>query len=242
MSIKVYYRYFLALICALGAGIASNAQVHEAGLSGGLANYKGELAEVINYKSPGPYLNVFYRANFNRVWSFRLNFSLSRISADDSNSNDDFALARNHSFKNNLLEFSGQFEYNFLNFRSGKPNAYDSWTPYLFSGIGMAKLDPIQNAQPNYSTWSAVIPLGVGIKMAISERINLGIEFGSRFTFTDYLDDLGLNRSKDIPPSSLNPKYYTGNTNDKDMYFFTGASLSIVIPNKGKNCPIKVPN
>lgn len=232
---------FLVLSILLFSIHTAFAQLHEVGFLGGVANYKGELAEYINWKSPGPFVSIFYRANFSRVWSFRMNLGIGRISANDENSEDRFAQLRGHSFKSNLVEFSGQIEYNFLNFRGGDPRSPEYWTPYVFTGLGMNKIDQIQNTRPNYSTWSASIPLGIGIKAAVADRLNIGVEFGARFTYTDYLDDLGLDTNSGVPPGSLNPKYFTGNPNDKDMYFFTGLSLSWVVPQRGKNCPIKVP-
>ena len=40
-----------------------------------------------------------------------------------------------------------------------------------------------------YSLLEFCIPAGIGIKVILSERASLGIEYGYRFTTTDYLDD-----------------------------------------------------
>ena len=48
-------------------------------------------------------------------------------------------------------------------------------------------------AYPNkefYSLYEMAIPFGGGIKYAINESLNLNVELGWRFTFTDYLDDI----------------------------------------------------
>lgn len=42
-----------------------------------------------------------------------------------------------------------------------------------------------------YSTTTLAIPLGIGVKFAISSEINIGAEIGARLTMTDYLDDVG---------------------------------------------------
>ncbi len=35
-----------------------------------------------------------------------------------------------------------------------------------------------------------VVPIGVGVKYALNERMNLGFEVVYRYTTTDYLDDV----------------------------------------------------
>ena len=113
------------------------AQTHEVGIQAGVANYKGELAPSINYDTPGPYANVFYRANLGKAFSLRGNASFSKISDNDSGSDDTFARLRNHNFSTIVLELSAQAEYNFLNFRGGGRYEKQSFTPYVFSGIGL---------------------------------------------------------------------------------------------------------
>lgn len=41
-----------------------------------------------------------------------------------------------------------------------------------------------------YRLYEFAVPFGVGFKMALTERWNLGLEYGARWTFTDYLDDV----------------------------------------------------
>jgi hypothetical protein len=41
-----------------------------------------------------------------------------------------------------------------------------------------------------YKTFAFAIPFGLGVKYALSDRINLGLELGARPTFTDFLDDV----------------------------------------------------
>lgn len=49
------------------------------------------------------------------------------------------------------------------------------------------------NGGKGYSRLALAIPMGVGFKLAINKRINLGFEFGFRYAFTDYLDDVSGN-------------------------------------------------
>ncbi|NJO00894.1 MAG: porin family protein [Bacteroidia bacterium] len=188
----------------------STAQTHEVGLSLGVANYQGELSRWANVSSPGPHGGIFYRANLGQALSLRGSFTLSQISEDDANSDEVFAQVRNHEFRTLLLELAAQVEYNFFNFRGGRRSNSQDWTPYLFAGLALLKMEPLDNEQPTYETYSASIPLGVGIKAVLAGNFNIGAEVGARFSFTDYLDDLGLDVNS-TRTSPLNPKYYTGN-------------------------------
>lgn len=60
------------------------------------------------------------------------------------------------------------------------------------------KLQPLHTegqGQPGYakpySLITAAIPIGLGVRYAINENFSVGGEIGFRYTFTDYLDDVG---------------------------------------------------
>ncbi len=234
------FRICLCSLLALWAGLYTQgqAQTHEIGFQGGIANYRGELSDFINIDNPGGSFGMFYRANAGRAFSYRITASLSWIQENDANSDDAFAMARNHSFETRIFQLGLRAEYNFLDFRKGRKGLSGRWTPYVSGGLAMIKLDPSLNLQPTYETFSAVIPLGVGIKAQLSPRLNFGAEFITNFSFSDRLDDLGVNVNN-ISALSRNPKYFTGNPNDNDIYFTTLVTLSYVIPDPNIDCPVK---
>jgi hypothetical protein len=241
-----FTKIFLSLSLLFGLFSQTWAQIHEVGIQAGAANYRGDLAPIINLTSPGPMVQGFYRANVSKAWSFRGNVSFGRISYNADKSSDNFIKLSEKKFRTNIWELSGQIEYNFLSFRGGRnKKVSQNWTPYAFSGVGVFKFEQLLNLQPTYGTAGINVPLGVGIKVATSRNWNFGVEFGARFTFTDYLDDLGLNTDETVAPiPSTDPraKYREGNPNTKDMYFFTGFSVSYVVRSLKKDCPIQVPN
>ncbi|MCU0443710.1 MAG: DUF6089 family protein [Microscillaceae bacterium] len=212
------------------------AQTHEIGVQAGVANYKGELAKTGNLTSPGPMAQVFYRANISKTVSLRANASFGRLAYDATKSNDGNINSIPHQFKTNVWELGGQVEYNFLNFRGNSKKVSTAWTPYAFAGVGLFKFEPLLNIQPTYRTLTMNVPLGVGFKGIMSGNWNWGVEFGARFTFTDYLDDFGRNTTQ----GSIKPIQFTENSNNKDMYFFTGISISYVFPSLKKDCPVQV--
>lgn len=45
-------------------------------------------------------------------------------------------------------------------------------------------------SREQYSNWQFTIPFGVGMKYAVDKKSSIGIEYGLRKTFTDYMDDV----------------------------------------------------
>ncbi len=125
---------------------------------------------------------------------------------------------RNLHFRNDLKEFAITGVYNFIpDGRTSEERA--KFTPYLFGGIALVahspeartpydpntteaqqwvKLQPLHTegqGQPGYdkpySLVTAAIPVGLGVRYKLNENFNLAFEVGFRYTFTDYLDDVG---------------------------------------------------
>lgn len=127
---------------------------------------------------------------------------------------------RNLHFRNDLKEFAVSGIYNFVaDGRNSTVRA--KLTPYVFGGVALVahspeartpvgteaepydpqkwvKLQPLHTegqGQPGYdkpySLVTVAIPVGVGLRYRWNENFNLGFEIGYRYTFTDYLDDVG---------------------------------------------------
>ncbi len=48
----------------------------------------------------------------------------------------------------------------------------------------------LMEGREKYSRIQLAIPLGLGLKYGLTRQISIGIEFGARYTFTDYIDDV----------------------------------------------------
>jgi len=77
-----------------------------------------------------------------------------------------------------------------------------------------------------YSLIQPVFPVGIGVKIKINEKFNLGIEGGLRITLSDYLDDVGKSDYPDpadlVAVSPLSVAF--ANRAGEDYSAFTGAS------------------
>jgi hypothetical protein len=192
------------------------AQKIEIGASLGGFNYKGDLSPAFNPRFMRPGGSLFFRYNLSRSVTFRTEVLTGSLMAKDQYAKDPFLQVRNRSFRTRLSEANLVTEYNFLNYDNRRFAL--NWTPYVFGGIGYARFSPSPRTG-DYRTRGWVLPYGVGVKYQINRPWNIGLEFGTRKTFTDHLDNLGK------VPFSTN-KLEQGDPSTKDSYYYLGFSVS----------------
>ena len=184
----------------------------EFGVLGGTSYYLGDMnnTHFNNLQLAG---GITYRKNFDRRFSFKSSALYTNIYADDANSSDPIKVNRNLSFKSDIIDLSGQIEFNFLPYETG--NSLYSWSPFVFIGASIYTHNPKAEASdgqwyslqelgtegqgttsfPNrkkYPLTQLSMPFGGGLKVAVSENFNIIFEYGLRKTFTDYLDDVSM--------------------------------------------------
>ncbi len=219
----------LSLIFILNANAVEKKKTSslDFGLYLGGSNYWGDLT-----KDYQPLWNktkvaggLLIRYNISPYITFKGSALYGQIQGSDKNfSNDPYRSRRNLSFKSDIVEFSGQVEWNILGYENTRTSY--GWSPYLFTGISVYRFNPkakfnyiaglhdpslqSQNGewielQPlgtegqettkfndkrRYSLTQLSIPIGVGSKWQLDDHWAIGVEFGVRKTFTDYLDDV----------------------------------------------------
>ncbi len=184
----------------------------------GVAHYFGDLNTTFSVNRPGLAAGLVGRYNFNTRTSVKLSGNYGRVSAYDSDSKNQFHLARNLSFRSDILELTGQFEFNFLPYIHG--SADDFFTPYLFAGLGFFYFNPkaeIDNEwvllQPlgtegqsiggEYNKGQISIVYGAGFKFDLSYTWSINIELSARAMFSDYLDDVSTVYPNSVELQSL---------------------------------------
>ena len=251
------------LLCCLP--FMASAQHFEVGLMGGISNYQGDLAPGslrASFGNTHAAFGGFLRYNINNYFAVKLSANFGKISGDDADSDDNGRKARNLSFKSNIMEFGLNIEYNILGYQPY--NLERVFSPYLFAGIALfnfnpkAKLDdkwyelqalgtegqglPEYPEKKVYKLTEFSIPVGIGLKYALNDTWNIGLEFGVRKTFTDYLDDVSgtypdagiLLETKGETASALsnrseiikNAGDIRGDAGDDDWYFIGGLTIS----------------
>jgi len=202
----------IQILVLLFLPFAAVAQHFEAGILIGASNYLGDLSNnsgSVYLKETKPAFGALVKYNFNHLFAVRLSGNYTWVAGRDANvNNDDFVRNRNLSFRSTVTEFSLMGEINLPGYQ---PYALSMpISPYIFGGISYFRYNPRARFEGNwvdlqplgtegqgiagrdgeYSLNSFAIPFGVGVKYALTDKINLGLELGARRTFTDYLDDV----------------------------------------------------
>lgn len=162
----------------------------------------------------------------------RLGYTTGTLQGDDfesANPRDEnrYRYIRNLHFRNNIQELSLTATYDFAHNR-GQFYRRNRINPYVFGGFAIIRHNPQARVptelgaewidlQPlgtegqgregydnPYSLYQPAIPFGLGVRIRITERFDLGIEVGSRLLFFDYIDDVSTNYP-DMADLSDNP-------------------------------------
>ncbi|HYG15861.1 MAG TPA: DUF6089 family protein [Bacteroidia bacterium] len=252
----------------------------EIGLMLGGTNYIGDMTES-QFQEFNPAVGLMLRYNPNYNFSIRGNALYGSLNGDDENFVSEEKRRRNLDFTSPLFEFSGQVEWNILGYDALGKNKSKRFTPYLFAGVGIFKFNPwtkleddrvelqplgtegqgttpLQNRK-KYALTQVSLPFGLGIKFMLAPRLNVGLEYGRRFTFTDYIDDVSLTY---VNPVILQAQYgersamlsnrsgeekgpydiitqkgqQRGDNKDRDWYNFLGITISYTINLRKEKC------
>ncbi len=235
----------------------------------GAFNYQGDLQDkryTFNQAHFGGALGLSY--DLSEHFSIRGVASLGKVSANDKYGRNK---ERNLSFTSKIYEAQLGLEYFItpLDEHALTPYIFASlavfhFSPYTFDSTGHKYfLSPLSTegegfiaGKSNYNRSPLAIPFGGGVKLALSEKINVGLEVGFRKLFTDYLDDVSGNYvdqslllanrgakavelayrggelksgSQVYPPAGTQ----RGSSKYKDWYYFSAITVSFAIGNNG---------
>ena len=153
----------------------------------GLVAYEGDLNGSI-LKGQQPIFTVVARRIFNPYMGLKLTGSYGKIKGSSANTETyypELATAP-FEFNNNLVDVSLTYEYNFWPYGTGRDyRGAKRLTPFVFAGIGMTYA-----GGDGESAFTGNIPLGLGVKYKIGDRLNLGVEWTMHFSLSDKLDNL----------------------------------------------------
>lgn len=211
--------------------------------------------------------SLIFRQPLNGWLTWRAGAGIGKIEAADKY-NRDYLKPRNLSFYSGIKELYTGFEISMFDLSTKR------FTPYVYGGIALyhfnpwtydnngnkVYLKPLSTegqglsqypGQKPYRLTQLALPFGIGAKYAISDCINLGIEFSQRKTFTDYLDDVSsfyidddillqekgplavslAYRGDEIPNGSPYPVNGTqrGTKTEMDWYYFLGITFEMKI-------------
>lgn len=175
---------FLLLFLFLYSGLrAQDNYKYEIGGMLGTSFYMGDANKTKLYQNPGLSVGAVLRYNVDLRWAIKSNFVIGKVSSDTRDSGNKFPLNQETSFSRMFYELGSQIEFNFFNYSD--QFAYlgaKRISPYIFTGIGLT----LGSGEKTFL--DANIPIGIGVKYKIKERLNLGFEFSFRRLFSDSFD------------------------------------------------------
>lgn len=185
---------------------------YEIGLQAGSLVYQGDLTPLnagsFNTMKPG--FGLFVLRNINSRFAIKLQYLYGYLRGDDARYPiPAWRSQRNFNFHSPVTEFTSTVQWNI---KGLTPNAAGiiNFTPYVFGGVGFS----ILNIKRDWSGFNSshfasqqavinglaednlknlpqsivVIPVGLGVRYGISEKVSFTLETAYRFTGTDYLD------------------------------------------------------
>lgn len=206
----------------------------EIGAGVGVVNYEGDYNGSI-FGEMQPMGALVGRYIFNPHMGLRLSALYGKIKGSTDNAETWYPdltgtqIQRSqYSFSNPLVDVSLVWEYNFWPYGTGRDyRGSKRFTPYAFIGLGAtwAKCDNDLEGQST-SAMTANVPVGIGVKYKLGERVNLGVQWGMHFSLSDALD--GAEDPYGIPSSGL--------FKNTDCYSTLSISLTYSFSAKCKTC------
>ncbi len=225
-----------------------------------------------------PLLHAGFRYKILEPLSTKIQISYGWVQGNDATTENIFRKNRNLSFYSPIIEFGAQLEYSLIKEKVGhrynlrKTKGLQQLlrvNTYVFAGIAGFYFNPkgqdstgnwhalqplgtegqgLVSTRPMYSRVSAAIPFGIGFKYGINRKISIGLEYGMRYTFTDYIDDVSTtyydndllrlargdiaaeladpNMGDPALSGQTAPNQQRGNPRDNDAYMFTLITLT----------------
>ena len=258
------------------------AQNSEVGACVGTMFYLGELNPTRLFAQPQLAAGLVYRYNISPRWAIKADFLFGKVSASDATTNNGYE--RNLSFFSPVTEFSVVGELNFLQLYTAVGKNH--FAPYIFAGATVFSFDPmaqykdgtvyelqslgtegqgLEGMPKKYSLTHFAIPFGIGFRFNIGRYVSIGAEWSMRYTFTDYLDDVGgryydnellrerrgdiiadmadrtpeLQDSEGMPLPLHQEGEQRGNPTTHDLYSFAGVILTAKFGNADRTCDLK---
>lgn len=158
----------------------------EIGAGVGMVSYEGDFNGNV-LKNMQPMFSALWRYNFDPYKDLRFSATYGKLkgsSKDVDTYYPDYA-TEEYSFNRNLLDVSLVFEYNFWPYGTGRDyRGAKRLTPYIYGGIGATSA----SGGGSKSVFTANVPIGLGVKYKLNERMNLGLDWGIHFSLSDELD------------------------------------------------------
>ena len=178
------------LLLMLAAMLNMNAQTDdeylmEIGGGVGFLGYLGDYNNVLT-RDLQPMATLLVRRNLNPYMGLRLAASFGKLKGDERDVKTVYPSTgiTPYSFSRTLTDVSLTYEYNFWPYGTGH-DYYGAkrLTPFVFLGLGGTYA-----GGDGSSVFTTNVPIGLGLKYKVGQRMNVGVEWAMHFSMSDKLD------------------------------------------------------
>ena len=183
-------RKALVVIMLISSVTLSRAQgdveyLMEVGAGLGLVSYEGDYNGNIT-KNMQPMASVMLRRLINPYHGFRVRAGFGKLKGSSADVETYYPGLQEtpYTFSHTMVDLCTTYEYNFWPYGTGREyRGAKRLSPFVFGGIGLAY---VKAGSDNVFTGG--LPIGLGVKYKLADRMNLGVEWGVHFTLSDKLD------------------------------------------------------
>lgn len=185
-------RKILVTLLMLCATLTASAQqddeyLMEIGGGVGMVSYQGDFNGKIT-SGMQPAGAIVWRRLLNPYMGFRVTGMMGKLKGDATRVETYYPdeTTRAYSFDRSLTDVSVTYEYNFWPYGTGRDyRGAKRLTPFVFGGIGATYVSGGEK-----KVFTANVPIGLGIKYKLKERLNVGLEWSMHFSLSDELDGM----------------------------------------------------
>lgn len=154
----------------------------------GMTGYLGDANTSNLYKNPSWNIEALFRYILNQRFAFKTQFYVGSLRGNSAQMKNVLPNAADFKFTTTFYEIGEMAEFNFFNYGMGrKYQKLSRITPYITAGLGFTLWTVDQKAN-----FAPIIPFGVGVKYKINKRVNLGLEWIMKKSFSDKIDGENL--------------------------------------------------
>lgn len=179
----------LLMLCATLTASAQQDDEYlmEIGGGVGMVSYQGDFNGKIT-SGMQPAGAIVWRRLLNPYMGFRVMGMMGKLKGDATRVETYYPdeTTRAYSFDRSLTDVSVTYEYNFWPYGTGRDyRGAKRLTPFVFGGIGATYVSGGEK-----KVFTANVPVGLGIKYKLKERLNVGLEWSMHFSLSDELDGM----------------------------------------------------
>lgn len=179
----------LLMLCATLTASAQQDDEYlmEIGGGVGMVSYQGDFNGKIT-SGMQPAGAIVWRRLLNPYMGFRVTGMMGKLKGDAARVETYYPdeTTRAYSFDRSLTDVSVTYEYNFWPYGTGRDyRGAKRLTPFVFGGIGATYVSGGEK-----KVFTANVPIGLGIKYKLKERLNVGLEWSMHFSLSDELDGI----------------------------------------------------